>query len=440
MQPKLTASLLCANALALTEDLPLLEQAGIDYLHVDMADGHFVPLLGIGIEEAKQVRAATKLPFDVHLLVANPNVWVPRVLDELRPAIVTFQAEATDHAYRLAQTIRQQGALAGVGINPGTPLSTLEYLLPTIDLVLVMTTNPGFTRQTLIPTMIDKIADLRRLIASKGLATHISVDGNVSFGNAPQMVAAGADFLVCGSSSVFDRSRGGIVDATAAFRQQCNRNAPCAVDGGNAGEPPCGSEPLLETQTAHGASLLPYTSDARQVVAEIGRVLDQIDAAEAERLVDELLGARRVFIHAVGRVMLSLECLCKRLNHLGIECQVVGAVDEKPIGPEDVMLIASGSGESKLPAEIARIAKSKGARLVLITSAGESTIRSISDVVVQLPCPTKKEPTRGVKSVQLMSTLFDQALHIFGDVVALRIQDRKHLSHAEVWQRHANLE
>ena len=185
-----------------------------------MADGHFVPLLGIGIEEAKQVRQATPIPFDVHLLVANPNVWVPRVLDELRPAIVTFQAEATNHGYLLAQTIRQRGALAGVGINPGTPLSVLECLLPAVDLVLVMTTNPGFTRQTLIPSMIEKIADLRRLIESKGLDIHISVDGNVSFENAPQMVAAGADFLVCGSSSVFDRNRGGIVAATAAFRQR----------------------------------------------------------------------------------------------------------------------------------------------------------------------------------------------------------------------------
>jgi ribulose-phosphate 3-epimerase len=433
--PRLTASLLCADTLALAGDLASLQEAAIDYLHVDMADGHFVPLLGIGIEEAKQVRQAAKIPFDVHLLVANPNVWVPRVLEELSPAIVTFQAEATSHAYRLAQMVRQRGALAGVGLNPGTPLSVLECLLPTIDMVLLMTTNPGFTRQTLIPSMIDKIADLRRMIQSKGLDIHISVDGNVSFQNAPQMVAAGADFLVCGSSSVFDRSRGGIVAATVAFREQCSTHTPCAEPVQAVRGPTSDQSGNVGTTEMHH-----FKNQAQQIVTEIGSVLDQVDPAEVDRLVGELIGARRVFIHAVGRVLMSLECLGKRLNHLGIDCQVVGAMDEKPIGPQDVMLIASGSGESRLPAEIARISKTKGARLALITSASDSTIKAISHVVVHLPCPTKKEPTRGVKSIQLMSTLFDQSLHIFSDVLALQIQQCKQLSHEAVWQRHANLE
>lgn len=183
-----------------------------------------------------------------------------------------------------------------------------------------------------------------------------------------------------------------------------------------------------------------FKTQSRQIVAEIGEVLDQVDPTEVERLVADLLAARRVFIFAVGRVLLSLQCLGKRLNHLGIDCQTVGAMDEKPIGPEDLLLIASGSGESKLPAEIARIAKVKGARLALITSASGLTIKALSNTVVHLPCPTKMEPTRGVKSIQLMSTVFDQALHVFGDAAALIIQDRKHLSHDEVWQRHANLE
>ena len=179
---------------------------------------------------------------------------------------------------------------------------------------------------------------------------------------------------------------------------------------------------------------------SQAVVAEIGETLKQIDSGEVEQLVGELIRARRVFIFAVGRVLLSLQCLGKRLNHLGVVCQTVGAMDEQPIGPEDLLLIASGSGESKLPAEVARIAKTKGTRLVLITSANKSTIKSLSDAVVHLPCPTKKEPRRGVKSIQLMSTLFDQALHVFGDVVALCIQERKHFSHDEVWAKHANLE
>ena len=110
MPPRLTASLLCTIVLALAADLAALEEAGIDYLHVDMADGHFVPLLGIGIEEAKSVREATPIPFDVHLLVDNPDVWVPRGSKNCDPAAVTFQAEATNHGYRLAQAIRQTGA------------------------------------------------------------------------------------------------------------------------------------------------------------------------------------------------------------------------------------------------------------------------------------------------------------------------------------------
>ena len=195
-------------------------------------------------------------------------------------------------------------------------------------------------------------------------------------------------------------------------------------------------EHIVDNETDNGY----FKRYSQQIVAEIGETLKQVDADEVEQLVSELLRARRVFIFAVGRVLLSLQCLGKRLNHLGIECQTVGTMDERPIGPEDLLLIASGSGKSKLPAEIARIAKTKGAKLALITSAAESMIKSLSDTVVHLPCPTKHEPTRGVKSVQLMSTVFDQALHVFGDVLALRIQQCKNLDREEVWRRHANLE
>ena len=439
VQPKLTASLLCADVLRLSEELSGLEEAGVDYLHVDMADGHFVPLLGIGIEEAKCIRQATKIPFDVHLLVSNPDVWVPRILDELRPAIVTFQAEATAHGHLLAHTIRQEGALAGVAINPGTPIAALEYLFPTIDLVLLMTTNPGYTRQTLATGMVEKIADLKRLITSKGLDIHICVDGNVSFDNAPSMVKAGADFLVCGSSSVFDRNHGDIVPSTTAFRRHV-RDAAAAESDGKLAACVHGMHEIRRTNGDGKTNAGRFQKNARRITAEIGETLEQIDSAEVERLIGELMGACRVYIFAVGRVLMSLQCLGKRLNHLGIDCQVVGSMDEKRIGPDDLMLIASGSGESKLPAEIARIAKNNGARLALITSASESTIKSRSDVVVHLPCPTKNEPNRGVKSIQLMSTVFDQALHVLGDVMALDIQQRKHLSSDEVWQRHANLE
>lgn len=437
--PRLSASLLCADALRLGEELAALQQAGIDYLHVDMADGHFVPLLGIGIEEARRVRAASNIAFDVHLLVSNPDVWTPKVLDALAPAIVTFQQEATAQGYYLAEYIRRKGARAGVAVNPGTSLSTLEYLLPAVDQVLVMTTNPGFFRQALIEGMIEKIAELREIIDRRGLNVSICVDGNVNFHNAPRMAAAGADLLVCGSSSVFDNGHGDIIAATAALRERL-AEAGKAESNGHAMH---GAHAIHEARPPRSEAVAGdgrFCLNSRQIVAEIGETLDLVDPAEVERLAGELMSARRVFIFAVGRVLLSLQCLGKRLNHLGIDCQVVGAMDERPIGPGDLLLVASGSGESKLPAEIARIAKSKGARLALITSASESTIKSLSDVVVHLPCPTKNEPRRGVKSIQLMSTLFDQSLHVFGDVLALSIQNCKHLSFDAVWRRHANLE
>ena len=179
---------------------------------------------------------------------------------------------------------------------------------------------------------------------------------------------------------------------------------------------------------------------AGQIVSEIVTVLKQADQREAEMLVRELIAAEKVFIFAVGRVFLSLQCLGKRLGHMGIDCQVVGAVNEKPIGSKDLLLIASGSGESKLPAEIARIAKSKGAKLGLITSAKTSTIKSISDFAVHLPCPTKTDANAGFSSIQPMSALFDQCLHVFGDAVALMIQDARGLKKEELWRYHANLE
>ncbi len=178
----------------------------------------------------------------------------------------------------------------------------------------------------------------------------------------------------------------------------------------------------------------------KQIIAEIETVLAQVDSAEVDRLIAELMTAEKVFFFAVGRVMLSLECLAKRLAHLGIDCQVVGAITEKPITPRDLLLIASGSGESKLPVEIARIAKAKGARLGIITSARSSTIRGLADFAVHLPCPTKNDLAAGVKSIQPLSTLFDQSLHIFGDVLAIQVQHHKGLKTEDLWQYHANLE
>ncbi|MBI4018210.1 MAG: SIS domain-containing protein [Candidatus Aenigmarchaeota archaeon] len=182
-----------------------------------------------------------------------------------------------------------------------------------------------------------------------------------------------------------------------------------------------------------------YGSLSSAVVGEISEVLSRVDAGEVQRLVEEILAAEKVFFIAVGRVFLSLQCMAKRLAHLGIKCEVVGSITEKAITDRDILIAASGSGESIVPVEIARKAKRLGARLALITSARASTLKSLSDVVVHLPCPTKNDPDYGVQSMQPMTTLFDQSLHVFGDTVALMVQ-KKAVPDEQLWKYHANLE
>ena len=183
-----------------------------------------------------------------------------------------------------------------------------------------------------------------------------------------------------------------------------------------------------------------YRSLASAISGEVAEVLSKVQPSEVDALVDRIVRAEKVFVFAVGRVFLALQCLAKRLVHLGIDVQVVGSVTEKPIGKNDLLLIASGSGESVLPAEISRLAKKHASTLALVTSAEKSTIKSLADVVVHLPCPTKIDPKRGVRSVQPMNTLFDQALHLFGDVLCLMIQHRQGIKSEDLWPRHANLE
>ncbi len=183
-----------------------------------------------------------------------------------------------------------------------------------------------------------------------------------------------------------------------------------------------------------------YKSNSELIISEISRLLISVDPEEVYILVDEIIKADKVFFIGVGRVFLSLQCFCKRLAHLGIEANIVGAVNEKAMSKGDLLIVASGSGESVFPVVISKKASSLDGRIGLITSARDSTIKSISNFVVQLPCPTKNDPNFGVKSKQPMSTLFDQALHIFGDVVSMIIQSEKGLTKEELWNYHANLE
>jgi ribulose-phosphate 3-epimerase len=194
---------MCADLCHLEDDLRRLEAAGADMLHVDVADGHFVPNLLLGPDVIRALRRKTALPLDVHLMVENPDDYVGP-LAEIGVDMVAVHAEACRHLDRTLAEIRRLGMQAGVALNPATPLEAIEYVLERLDFVLLMTVNPGFAGQKLVAGAIRKIADCRRLLDERGVGVRIMVDGNVSFENIPRMVAAGADILVTGTSSWFN--------------------------------------------------------------------------------------------------------------------------------------------------------------------------------------------------------------------------------------------
>jgi ribulose-phosphate 3-epimerase len=198
----ISASIMCADSLRLGDQVRELEQAGVDWLHVDIMDAHFVPNMPLGLEMLAGLRAFTALPLDVHLMVEDNRFFVERVA---KGGVnrVSIHLESARHADRQLAQIRELGMKAGAALNPGTPLSSLDYVLDRIDWLLLMTVNPGFAGQEMAPSAIRKIQDARRCLAERRCDVAIQVDGNVSLERIPAMVAAGADILVGGSSSVF---------------------------------------------------------------------------------------------------------------------------------------------------------------------------------------------------------------------------------------------
>lgn len=196
-------SVMCADLCHLEEGIRQLERLGADMLHIDMADGHFVPNLLLGPDVVRQVRRKTRLPMDVHLMVENPDDYID-ALGEIGVEYVAVHAETCRHLDRTLTCIRQQGMKAGVALNPATPLEAIEYVIERLDFVLVMTVNPGFAGGKLVASGIRKIADCRKLLDDHGAGIPIMVDGNVSFQNIPHMVAAGGDILVAGTSSWYN--------------------------------------------------------------------------------------------------------------------------------------------------------------------------------------------------------------------------------------------
>lgn len=198
----IAASLACANYLHLEEDLRALEAAGVDYLHIDIMDGQFVPNFALNTDHMAAARQVTSLPMDAHLMVERPERYLERFV-AAGASIVAVHQECVTHLQRTLAEIRRLGAAAGAALNPATPVETLEYVMEDVDFLLLMTVNPGFYGQKLVPSALRKIADARAMCRRHGREIPICVDGNVSFKHAPKMVAAGANFLVGGTSSIF---------------------------------------------------------------------------------------------------------------------------------------------------------------------------------------------------------------------------------------------
>ncbi len=195
---KLSASILSADFGRLAEQVHLAEAAGVDWIHVDVMDGHFVPNLTIGPDVVRAIRQATSLPLDVHLMIDNPQLYLERFV-EAGADWLGIHVEATPHLQRLLQQIRELGAKATATLNPATPLDCLDYVLKDVDMVLLMTVNPGFSGQKFIPGVLPKVRRLRERIDAEGLPALIEVDGGVQTDTVADLVAAGADVLVSGS-------------------------------------------------------------------------------------------------------------------------------------------------------------------------------------------------------------------------------------------------
>ncbi len=196
---KIAASILSADFARLGEQIKEADEAGADYIHVDVMDGMFVPNITIGPGVVRKIRKTTSLPFDVHLMIESPGRYIEEFA-EAGADIITVQQEACIHLHRVVEQIKGMNKRAGVAINPATPVIVLEEILPFVDLVLIMTVNPGFGGQSFIETMPRKIAATRDMIDARGLAIELEVDGGIHPETAGRAVGAGARVLVAGSA------------------------------------------------------------------------------------------------------------------------------------------------------------------------------------------------------------------------------------------------
>ena len=196
---KISPSILSADFSILGDEIKNLEKAGADLIHVDVMDGHFVPNITMGPPIIKAIRKCTKLPFDVHLMISPVEKYIKAFADA-GSAIITLHPEATDNLKRAIQTVKSHGKKAGVSLNPKTPISALMDVINDIDLILIMSVNPGFAGQSFMSEVLPKVSELRKMINDKKLKIDIEIDGGINFETAPLAVKAGANILVSGTT------------------------------------------------------------------------------------------------------------------------------------------------------------------------------------------------------------------------------------------------